>query len=826
MYGKYKGDDFPTPPVFASYNPQNQQFSEITTLSANNLDFDTSYDPKTGTFYISYEEITTNGISLGYTSTGTIIAIDVETGQQTSISLPPSFFAGSDYSLQPIHGLEVGTGGGGFGTSPLIIEADNGDFTDNNNDGIFTAPQGSVIFIGHEGGIRRMLRIVDSITVYDKNCVTITGGTVFSEIGGVTEPLFTIDGSLTLPFYDPSTAGIIETGNNTIKEFKLAGLDYNVASIAIFANEFRLGGNFAIPASFAGQPFGISLNQPDTVIFRQNDIRLGASGSVEFPDRNFTIFELLEVETSDLEISYTAPIDTLKIQGEVLLKPFVKNTSIIPEITANVTNNNSIQIVDGKVGGRVTFEVEDISPAKGWEIGGSVTIDRLINSNPIEGTGFIKFPFAGKKTRRKNKQSGLAFNLEFVTQPTTELNFVEGIVKFPVPIPVFTTGFFVNQVNGRLNNLAPSNPELVEFGGGVRLTGGAKVSKIGLINVDLNGTVNAEEVTGQGRISIINPAIIQGTTRATLNWNTGTFKAISNVSIYGGLLKGTASFATDSSFNFVMRGTATLNVPFFIPHISGEKIAGANLLFKSSNDNNLANDFVQAWANISNPLGSLTGQKQTITVGVRQSLNSILPEFLGIEVPITGSWDVEPNTSYLLVSANWENPTDANRPIQVIDNNGNIIAEEDFAANNIAVVEDLTDENTKTVIIANPEAGRWDVELVSTEGLGEVTYFASRDSDAPTIEIIEPSQTVPGGEVEITFDAFDADSEANISLFYDDDGEGFDGIQIVDGLIEQDGRGNYIWNTAGVATGEYHIYAIALDDTNAPASDILLEQYK
>ena len=113
--------------------------------------------------------------------------------------------------------------------------------------------------------------------------------------------------------------------------------------------------------------------------------------------------------------------------------------------------------------------------------------------------------------------------------------------------------------------------------------------------------------------------------------------------------------------------------------------------------------------------------------------------------------------------------------------------------------------------------GRWDVEVVNTEGLGEVTYFATRDSDAPTIEIIEPSQTVPGGEVEIVFDAFDADSEANISLFYDDDGEGFDGVQIVDGLIEQDGRSSYTWNTAGVATGEYHIYAIALDDTNAPA---------
>ena len=171
---------------------------------------------------------------------------------------------------------------------------------------LLTAPQGSVIFIGHEGGIRRMLRIVGSSTEYDEDGVTITGGTVFSEIGGVDEPLFTINGSLTLPFSDPSTAAIVETGN-TDEQFQLAGLDYNVGSIAIFSDEFRLGGNFAIPENFAGVPYEIPLGQPDTVIFRQEEISLGASGSVEFPDREFTIFELLEVETSDLEISYTAP---------------------------------------------------------------------------------------------------------------------------------------------------------------------------------------------------------------------------------------------------------------------------------------------------------------------------------------------------------------------------------------------------------------------------------------------------------------------------------------------------------------------------------------
>ena len=203
----------------------------------------------------------------------------------------------------------------------------------------------------------------------------------------------------------------------------------------------------------------------------------------------------------------------------------------------------------------------------------------MLAPNTIEGTGSIEFPFSGKNTGRTNSQLGLAFTLGFVTEPETELNSIGGTVTFPAPIPVFTTGFFVNEVNGSLNNLAPSNQELVEFGGGVKLTGGARVSaNLGLINVDLQAIVNAEQVTGQGSISIINPAIIQGTTQANLNWNAGTFSASNNVSILGGLLEGTTSFQTDSSFNFVMSGTATLNVPFFIPFIGGEEIAGTELL--------------------------------------------------------------------------------------------------------------------------------------------------------------------------------------------------------------------------------------------------------
>jgi uncharacterized repeat protein (TIGR01451 family) len=103
--------------------------------------------------------------------------------------------------------------------------------------------------------------------------------------------------------------------------------------------------------------------------------------------------------------------------------------------------------------------------------------------------------------------------------------------------------------------------------------------------------------------------------------------------------------------------------------------------------------------------------------------------------------------------------------VRVKDPNGNFIEESEFAANNIAIVDDLTGPKAKD------------------------------------------------------YEAFDGDSDAEVKLFYDTDNQDFDGILIAEGLAETDGAGSFVWNTEGTPTGSYYIYAMVMDENNAPVFD-------
>ena len=71
-------------------------------------------------------------------------------------------------------------------------------------------------------------------------------------------------------------------------------------------------------------------------------------------------------------------------------------------------------------------------------------------------------------------------------------------------------------------------------------------------------------------------------------------------------------------------------------------------------------------------------------------------------------------------------------------------------------------------------------------------------------------------QVQIALEAYDSDSDAVISLFYDRDNQGFDGTPITQGLPETDGNSTYSWDFRGVQDGDYYIYAEINDGLNFP----------
>ncbi|MFM6079338.1 MAG: Calx-beta domain-containing protein, partial [Dolichospermum sp.] len=106
--------------------------------------------------------------------------------------------------------------------------------------------------------------------------------------------------------------------------------------------------------------------------------------------------------------------------------------------------------------------------------------------------------------------------------------------------------------------------------------------------------------------------------------------------------------------------------------------------------------------------------------------------------------------------------------------------------------------------------------LKNSPNLSASDIFVAGNSTTPTIKITAPATDINESEVTIKWNAFDADSQAKISLFYDTDNQGFDGVLIASGLTETDGEGTFVWNTENVPKGDYFIYGKIEDDNNSP----------
>ena len=108
--------------------------------------------------------------------------------------------------------------------------------------------------------------------------------------------------------------------------------------------------------------------------------------------------------------------------------------------------------------------------------------------------------------------------------------------------------------------------------------------------------------------------------------------------------------------------------------------------------------------------------------------------------------------------------------------------------------------------------------MLDATNLGEVRFAALLGSQAPTVEITGPALDESSDPVDIEYLANDADSNARVTIFYDDDRRGFDGIIITGDLAEADGPGVFSWSPGanGVAAGDYYVYAMIEDEHNPP----------
>ncbi|AFW96022.1 hypothetical protein ANA_C13352 [Anabaena sp. 90] len=663
------------------------------------------------------------------------------------------------------------------------------------------------INIGREGS--SPILKVEGTVEYDATTISING-IVSSLIGAglvKTMPLFKSQFDIDVK---TATGSLTEDASFT-NQYTLGGMDVDFSSLSINPNGLALGAKFKLIDDLGLPDYFFSGS--DALLISQNDVKFGSSVKLSLPNfKDFQLFKFLPVnEFSDFSIEYVAPEDKIKIQGKLVIDPFAKPDE--KTITADFAGDNFIQIQGGKADVKGSLAVKDqIKPGK-WGLS-EVKLDIDTQNKDIGGSAKIVFPFGAKFP--PNNSGDLTLGLGFKLPPV-ELNKVSiklDNLNVRIPIPSFPFVYF-QRVAASVDNWAKSDPDPVEWSGGLGATLGPQFTisgdKYSLIRLDVDAKISSEQLSANGNTTFINDKIVSKDGTVTLNWNKRFYEEKGNFSLFDGFIKTNSGFRTDSSLNIKMNGSASVGIPNFVPLFGGSQLASGNYLLDFSNDGNLSNDFAAAW-------GTLNIQKfgfeVNMPVGAKLYFDGHFEHMGAKDLPPVGSWAVAANTPWILLSAAWENEIGANVPVQIETPDGRLLNESEFSANNIAFVDELTNLKTKTVIIFNPTEGIWDIEVPDKTGLGSITYNAVTNSQAPTIEITAPVTDITDQNVTISYNAFDSDSNAKVSLFYDTDNQGFDGILIKDSLTETDGAGSFIWNTEGITTGDYYIYGMAMDENN------------
>lgn len=658
------------------------------------------------------------------------------------------------------------------------------------------------IYIGRTDGIAQMLRVEGTVE-FDKSGMKVDG-TVFSLIGAgqvQTMPLFT--GAFEISFASSNATSFSETPS--AGEYTLGGMDVDFTGISIYPDSISLGARFELLDGL-GTPNHV-FSGPDGLLITANNVAIGNSIKVSLPSfKDFKLFDFVPIkEFSDFSIEYLANTDTLKIQGKLVVDVSSKPRS--GEITANLAGENYVQLQGGKwdIRGDLTVQTDVKFPPKGW---GLRELKFFLDTAKHDVTGSAKLTLPIGRTVSVVGEVGFKTPI-----PPLELNKLGLTVdNLNMPIPAWP-GTFFQGFNGAVENFAASDTDPIEFSGTVIATLGPQILGTSAIRAEVGGKVSSESLTGTGKVTIVNDKLFTANGAVTLDWEKRLFQTTGSVTLLDGLVVTNDSFKVTSSFDVSMGGSATIGIPKAVPMFGGMQIAGGNYLFEFSNDGNLSNDFAAGWGTIR---VQKLGLDQTFVIGFKGYFDGRLERIGAKTIPPTGSWDFAAGLPWAIISADWEVDSEADVPVRVRTPDGTWIDEADFDSYGIAIIDELTDSTTKTVIISNPVAGHWDYKVADSTGLGTVTYHAAQESTPPTVSVTAPASTVAGGTVSIGYRAVDPDSTGEVHLFYDSDASGFDGTRIVAGLVEQDGEGTYSWNTTGLPVGTYHVYAMVTDGDNPP----------
>ncbi len=658
-----------------------------------------------------------------------------------------------------------------------------------------------------------------------RNEIDVKGATVFAVISGETRSLFTGDFKMNLNTGVVAASDFKQTATGT---YKLASMEVDFKSMSLLSNKAAFDIDFVLPDFLGSIP--ISLGD-----FINVGLQFTSGGALAWPGFKISppgkyeaenFLNMVDISASNLMLEYRAQEDALRFQGKLEFANTTWMKSVAEKLVVDLAGTtNYVQVnSDGRFDaiGKATATV-DVG-AFGFSLS-ELEVTFNTTTNEIGGSATLGTPFGVKFG-----DEGLSIKpeVEFVTSPEFELDKVGlTIDNINKPIPAYPV-FFFQQIGGSVDNFASTNTKAIELGAnigaslGPQIGGNSLAKAVGEIKVStemIEGKLTTDILPVEFKLSTpikdfsfgpVSLAKLTGTQK--LDWKAGFYQNDGVLNVLDGFFTLTNKMKFDKDFNFGTTGKAEIGIPDALPSWAGGglKIANSNVALNFTDNGNSSDDFAAGWGTyvINVPwVGTIN-----ITKGLRANFDGSMSIIGADNIPKTSSWFIEDGRDYVLLTAAWENDS-TDTQVRVIKPDGTIIEEADFVANEIMVVDDLSDSTGRTVVVGTPEEGTWDLEVVDDTGLGQVDYFASGEAEAPTFSF--DGAPVVNGDGTVTYDfTLDSSMAANsITFYYDDDLSELDG-GFAGSVSAGSGSGSFTWDPTGVVPGSYFLYALVDDGQN------------
>lgn len=619
--------------------------------------------------------------------------------------------------------------------------------------------------------------------------------------------------------------------------YKLVGVDFEFEGIELVNPDggsaldsyLNVQGELTAPEALGG--FQVKLSDPNFIHLGPQ--AHGISASIPLGGGELAITHVLTLEAEDAAITYLTATDqnpegAFRLQGKFTVKNETLEDEDDNAPSLDISGTNYVEF--GATGvyfvGAFGLKNWSLSPRfltvksgtlfldtvnDEWKIDGELLFKRLTDKTLILGAGMLQGDFN---------------------------YFQVGLDELDFPTPM--AGVFLQKVVLSADNISALDKEAMEISATIGLTEGPKITipDMPLIGVEsqqvhaatlsITGMGSREHLGGSVEFVYLSEKLLKLTGAFDWNWQKNEAKLSGGVNVFNGSLVGSAQ-VTVNQRGVIGSGqiTGTLKLPDVGPY-KFEPIANAvvRAYFQYSDNGFSGDDYAAFSTDVDLPI---LGKK---TVAVRVTTDGGLEFFLGMvslenlegqqgtlsfgaEKSNFGLEDASPDTfavptgvQQLLLSATWENESE-NVELEIVRPDGSILHESDLDGSTAALIPQMTSSTSRAIALLNPTAGDWLIRVVGTDDLGATQFAALREGVDPTVELL--SAQVSAEEVVIEYTANDPDSEATVTLFYDTDGEGFNGTALAENLPVTGDTATQTWNLSQAFSGTYHLYAMISD---------------